>query len=196
LFVATTTALFVAVAGSGTLQQAAVAQSAAVAQPAAVHIPVWAKALGAGVTVFPPATTSPGHGSPAAAVEGEVAAFNAKQPTKACPYIEPSFEATCRRAFTKTPASEIPMVEDFAIGYAAVDGKKALVGSTGTFCVPGEKPRCVTNNNPAALFSSGKSFKALWAEANAAADSSANVYSLAPCEEVGGDWYDYVGSSS
>ena len=56
--------------------------------------------------------------------------------------------------------ADIPTVKNFAIGYIAVDGKQALVGSTGIFCVPDEKPRCVPNHDPAAILASGKSFKA------------------------------------
>jgi hypothetical protein len=71
-----------------------------------------------------------------------------------------------------------------------------LVGSTGIFCVPTEKPRCVPNHNPASIFSSGKSFKALWVESIASSNSSSNTYSLMTCEEVGGSWYVYIGPGS
>ncbi len=165
-------------------------------QPALVARPGWAKALGAGVAVFAPAPGSPGHSSPGSPVAGEVFALNRGKPEETCPYLQPSFQAQCRKALAHMPAAEIPTVKNFAIGYIAVDGKEALVGSTGIFCVPSEKPKCVPNRNPAAIFASGKSFKALWAETNASSNSSANTYSLAPCEEVGDRWYVYIAPGS
>ena len=80
-----------------------------------------------------------------------------------------------------------------AIGYVAVRGDQALVGSTGTFCVPAERPRCFTNTDPAALLSGGKSFGTLWAQADRA--TSSNVYKLAPCVKIGGRWHLHLPSS-
>jgi hypothetical protein len=59
--------------------------------------------------------------------------------------------------------------------------------ASGVGPVPLDKPI-----NPAALFSSGKSFNVLWAEAVAAESNPANVYSLGPCIEVGPKWYFYL----
>jgi hypothetical protein len=43
----------------------------------------------------------------------------------------------------------------------AIDGARALVGVTGKICKPGNKPECVTNADPAAIFSMGSTFMAL-----------------------------------
>jgi hypothetical protein len=126
-------------------------------------------------------------------VTGEVLALNAGKPEATCPYFQVSFQAQCRKGLAQMTAGEVPSVKDFAIGYIAVDGREALVGTTGIFCVPTEKPRCVPNHNPAAIFSSGKSFKVLWAESIASSNSSANVYSLVTCAEVRDRWYVYTG---
>jgi hypothetical protein len=50
----------------------------------------------------------------------------------------------------------------------------------------------MTNTNPAAILSSGTSFKALWAASVADESISANFYSLGPCVEAGGKWYFYL----
>ncbi len=162
---------------------------------AVVAHPGWAKSLGAGVVVFAPAPASPGHGSPAGPVAGEVSALNGGKPAATCPYLQPSFQSQCRKILSQMGKADIPTVKNFAMGYIAVDGKQALVGSTGIFCVPGEKPLCVPNHNPAAILSSGKSFKALWAQTNASSNSAANLYELAPCQEIGGSWYVYISAS-
>lgn len=164
--------------------------------PAVKARPGWAKALGAGVAALPPAHASPGHGSPGSPVAGEVLALNEGKPEETCQYFQISFQAQCRKSLARMPAGDIPSVKNFAIGYIAVDDKEALVGSTGIFCVPTEKPRCVPNHNPASIFSSGKSFKALWVESIASSNSSSNTYSLVTCEEVGGSWYVYIGPGS
>ena len=112
-----------------------------------------------------------------------------------CQYIQPSYQAECRKELARIPARDAPTVKSFAVGYVAIDGKQALVGATATFCSLSETPRCSTNGDPAAIFSRRKPFKLLWPEAVAAGKSSPNNYSLAPCVEVGNNWYVYVGSS-
>jgi len=81
----------------------------------------------------------------------------------------------------------VHFVTNFALGYVVIDGNRAAVGMTGNFCTPGHSPECFTNDDPAAVFSSAKSFSALWS--NAVTPSS--EYSLNPCIEVGGKWYIY-----
>ena len=71
----------------------------------------------------------------------------------------------------------------------------ALVGATGTFCVPNANPECYTNSDPAAIFSTQKSFSSLWTATNSSSSSSQNAYSLVPCVEVSGPWYVYSPSS-
>ena len=87
-------------------------------------------------------------------------------------------------------AGTAPSYQNGAIGYVAIDGDQALVGATGKFCTPGQQPECITNNDPAAVFSSNKkSFATLWAEENKA--SSQSSYSLILCVKSGGKWYLY-----
>jgi hypothetical protein len=158
--------------------------------------PGWAKTLGAGVVVVPPARTDAGHGSPGAAVEGFVSALDDRQLKLWCSYYEPSFQAACRANAAKYVATNMPIFKNFALGYVAIDGNKALVGATATLCVANEKPRCSSNDNPAAIFSAGGTFKALWAEAITAANNPANFYSLTLCIKIGASWYNYVPPSN
>ena len=146
--------------------------------------------------VVPPAHTAAGHRSPGAALQGFVSALDARQLKLWCSYYEPSFQASCRANAASFVAADLPQVKNFALGYVAIDGNKALVGSTGTDCIANGKPKCSTNANPAAVFSSGRTFKALWAETVAAYNNTANVYSLALCAKIGGNWYSYVPPNS
>src|SRR5580658_7559269 len=155
--------------------------------------PSWASALGSGVTVDAPAQVSAGTGSPAAAVEGVLTAVGSGQYAQECNYVEPSEQSDCKTAAAGFNASDSPSFKNVQIGYVATDGTQALVGATGTFCVPNETPKCYTNNDPAAIFSTQKSFSALWTQTNKA--STANTYSLAPCIEISGKWYVYTPSS-
>jgi hypothetical protein len=152
--------------------------------------PAWAQGLGAGVTVIAPATTPPGHGTPGAALQGEVNAANMGKLVGACPYFPPSTQAACHAKLAGVPAADDPTFKGFALGYTAIHGDQALVGATATTCVPGQKPACSTNNDPAAIFSTAKPFAALWAEATANNNSAAFTgYSLAPCIKIGNSWY-------
>jgi hypothetical protein len=154
--------------------------------------PGWAKALGSGVAVVPPEHTAAGHSSPGAALEGFVSALDARKLELWCSYYEPSFQATCRANSTNFVAAELPQFKNFALGYVAIAGNQALVGSTGTDCIANGKPKCSSNENPAAIFSTGRTFKALWAETIAAYNNTANVYSLDLCIKISGSWYNYV----
>ena len=151
----------------------------------------WAPALGSGVTVQAPAQVSAGTGSPAAAVEGVLTAVGSGQFALECNYVEPSEQATCKTGAAAFNASDSPSFKNVKIGYVATDGAKALVGATGTFCVPNANPECYTNSDPAAIFSTQKSFSSLWTATNSSSSSSQNAYSLVPCVEVSGHWYVY-----
>jgi hypothetical protein len=153
--------------------------------------PVWAQALGAGVVVTAPATATPGTDSPGAAVQGDVDALNAGSLTQSCMYTPPSAQANCQTAMAARSASDVPTVQNFVLGYVAVDGNEALVGSTGTFCAPDQTPACVSNDDPAAIFEDAKPFPELWTESIAAGESTTNSYSLIPCIYVDGAWYIY-----
>ena len=127
---------------------------------------------------------------------GVVKAITVGPITDFCKYEQPNAQAQCKSTFgqvTKAEvASQLPTFKNFALGYTAIDGTKALIGTTGTICAANQKPSCYTNTNPAAILDSGKPFATLWTEAVA---SPANVYSLSPAIEVNGSWYAYTASS-
>ena len=135
-----------------------------------------------------------GNESPGAAYQGDLYALAAGNILSGCRYIQPSVQAVCRQA-NSGPTTSVPYretIKNFAIGYVAIDGKQALVGYTGTFGISDEKPGCMTNTNPEAILSSGRSFKALWTQSVADERIDANFYSLDPCVENGGKWYFYI----
>ena len=70
---------------------------------------------------------------------------------------------------------------------------KALIGFTGTVCILKQYPSCFTNNDPAAILDSGKSFSTLWSQS---LTSPANVYSLSPAIKFNGNWYAYTVNDS
>ena len=154
--------------------------------------PSWAATLGSGVRVVAPQSVSPGHGSPGAVVEGVITALSAKRVAGYCGYALPSVQARCRSEMSQIPTSHLPYMKNAAIGYVAIDGNKAAVGMTGTFCTPGQSPECFTNNDPAAVFSMAHSFSGLWENAISNTSSS---YSLTPCQKIGRKWYIYSPSS-
>jgi hypothetical protein len=159
--------------------------------------PSWAKSLGSGVTIIPPGSASPSNATPTGVMAGVVKAITTGPIIDFCKYEQPSEQSSCKSTFgqvTKAEvASQLPTFKNFALGYTAIDGTKALIGITGTLCVPNQKPSCYTNKDPAAVLDSGKPFATLWSEAIAA---PANVYSLSPALEVNGSWYAYTASSS
>lgn len=194
----TVAAVAVTAAACGSSGSGASGGSAAGAVAASAK-PSWASALGSGVTIDGPGSASPGNGSPAAVVAGVVAAENSGNYTSVCSYYEPTTQSECKSqvsaAVSASPsavASAIGHASNVGIGYTAIHGTEALVGTTGTFCASGS---CFTNTNPAAIFSSGKSFSDLWSAA-VGTESSSNSYSLAPCTELNGKWYIYSPSSS
>lgn len=158
--------------------------------------PSWASALGSGVTVVSPGSASPGNASPDEVLAGIQAVVASGHYTDLCKYEEPSLQSNCNANISQvTPAeaaSQLPTIKNFALGYTAIDGDKALVGVTGTVCVPRQTPDCYTNSDPAAILDSGKPFATLWSESVAAPP---NVYSPSPVIEVNGSWYAYATSS-
>lgn len=155
--------------------------------------PSWAKSLGPGVTVESPAAAKPGNGSPGAVTVGMINALTTGKMKMICRYYQPSLRADCRTfaaGMPTMPREDRPEVKDFKLGYVAIKGNRALVGATGMFCEADQHPKCQPNNDPAAVFSSGKSFSADWAAAMASDDTSHKFsYALAPCVRVGGRWY-------
>jgi hypothetical protein len=154
--------------------------------------PQWVTALGTGVTVTGPGQVAPGHGSPGAALTGLVAALSSKDPAASCGYTFVRPAARCEVLIGQLPRNQLPYGVSFKIGYVAVSGTRALVGFTGERCSPGATPECMTNTNPAAIFSAGDTFAALWTQTVAPVFNSPSSYRLQPCVEAGGKWY--VGS--
>lgn len=161
------------------------APSASATAKSSATAPSWAAALGTGVTVIPPGTTAPGHGSPSAALAGLLLAAKDKSASGYCAYSEPSFQAQCKSAFSQISASQFPTFKNSAPGYIAVDGTKAVMGITGTECQIGQT-ECTTNDDPAAIFTTLHTFSALWKNAMT---SSGTKYSLTPLTEINGNWY-------
>jgi hypothetical protein len=157
--------------------------------------PPWAKALGSGVTVTPPGNTSPDNNSPADVVTGLVDAIKAGNYKGICQYYEPSQQSTCNSnvasASPAALASAFASFKTIKATYTVIDGDQALVGATGKVCDP-STGKCSTNNDPAAVLDSGKSFSALWKEASA---SSSDVYSPIPTIKINGKWYGYTSTS-
>jgi hypothetical protein len=149
--------------------------------------PSWAAKLGSGVTVTAPQSYSAGNDSPGAAIYGYITGLTGKTPSAACAYAQPTSQASCKSGLSTLTPSQVPVsVKNFGIGWVAVNGTKALVGTTGTFCDKGQTPPCFTNTDPAAVLDSGKSFGDVWTESQ---NTSGNKYSLAPTIQVGGKWY-------
>jgi hypothetical protein len=168
----------------GSKAPAATITPAATATPSPLQS--WQQALGAGVTVTEPATPAPGLGSPGAAAHGALTVLTAA----GCRYYQPSAQAECRRLIAEVPGGSIGTATGFRLGYVAVDGDRAIVGFTGTECLPGQHPRCYTNRDPAAIFSTAQSFATLWTES--VASVNVFIYSLTPCVRIGGRWYAYL----
>jgi hypothetical protein len=152
--------------------------------------PSWASALGSGVTVVAPAKTAPGNGSPDAAVEGALGALGSQRYSSLCAYVEPAVQAPCKIGMAQETPATAPTVKNAALGYAAIDGNEALVGTTGTICSRSPLPKCSSNSDPAALLSGGQPFAALWSQQIQPGRSN-TLYQLAPCIEVNGHWYFY-----
>jgi len=168
--------------------QASTGTASGTAGNADTGTPAWQAALGTGVVVYPPQTELPGRAEPGEAIEGDLTEIKAKDPVGECAYIDPRM-STCKSRASQVPASEMPYFTKAALGYVAVDGAEALVGTTGTFCGPVATHTCFTNKDPAAIFSAGdKTFGQLWTET---VNRSGNAYALTPAVFVNGGWYVY-----
>ena len=152
--------------------------------------PAWVKSLGPGVTVTSSSSATAGDGSPAGVLLTVVKDVQSGHFAGMCPILEPSQQAACKSQLRSVPVAEIkaylPAYKNLATTYTAIDGDKALVGSTGSLCDPGATPKCTTNTDPAAIFDSGKSFATLWTET---VNSKNNSYALSPLVKVNGVWY-------
>jgi hypothetical protein len=151
--------------------------------------PRWVTALGTGVTVTGPGQVAPGHGSPGAALTGLLAALSSKDPATLCGYIFVGPAAQCEVPSGQGSRNWLPYRVSVKIGYVAISGTHALVGFTGKICTPRATPECMANTSPAAIFSAGDTFAALWTQTVHPNSSDIPSYSLWPCVEVGGKWY-------
>jgi hypothetical protein len=124
---------------------------------------------------------------------GFVDALNAKKYTAMCSYLLPGSQSKCRSDFGPVSPSELaekmPFTRNAGLGYVAIDGTRALIGTTGEYCAPVQSPECFTNNSPAAVLDSRKSFSALRKTAVAETNdpSSSNVYTLSPAWRSAGN---------
>jgi hypothetical protein len=147
--------------------------------------PIWVPALGPDVKVTGPGQVAPGHGSPGAAFAGALAALSSADPATACNYTYA--DAGCTAALSRTPQKQRAHGVSVRIGYVAIDGSRALLGFTGKICLTGARPECITNTDPAAIFSTGSTFEVLWTQA--VGPDRGPGYGLQPLTEVGGKWY-------
>ena len=145
----------------------------------------WAAALGPAVTVLPPGAAAPGHGSPGAVLAGLFQAVKDKNAAEYCGYAEPAAQAQCTSQAAQLPASQFPSAKNGMPGYAVTDGGRAVAGFTGTLCATGQTS-CVSNSDPAAVFTALHTFSALWKNAMIQSDTT---YSLTPLTKVNGNWY-------
>jgi hypothetical protein len=158
--------------------------------------PSWAAKLGSGVSVTSPQSVSAGNDSPGAAAWGYLNAIAGKSPAAACAYVEPSAQSSCNSSLSGVTQAQMgTSIKNLGMGWVAVNGTKALVGTTGSVCSKNNTPQCSANSDPAAILDSGKSFSDLWAAAVSAENSTTNSYSLGPCVEVSGKWYVYLPAS-
>ena len=160
--------------------------------------PSWAGALGSGVTVDSPASASPGTGSPQEVMIGVATALSSRHPADECKYAEPRAQSVCTSFMSSRTGEQVdlmylPTFKNVKPGYIAIDGDKALIGLTGTFCVLKLYPSCFTNNDPAAILDSGKSFSALWPQSLM---WHGNGYSPSPAIKINGNWYAYTMNST
>jgi hypothetical protein len=158
--------------------------------------PSWANSLGPGVTVTGSSRAAAGDGSPAGVFLTEVKDVGSGHFADMCSVLEPSQQATCKSQLGSVPAAEVkaylPTYKNLATTYTAIDGDKALLGSTGSVCGSNATSKCVTNADPAAIFDSGKSFATLWSET--VNPKNTDSYALIPLIKVNGTWYGYSSS--
>jgi hypothetical protein len=158
----------------------------------------WAGSLGSGVMVDPPGSAAPGNDSPQGVMLGVAAAYSGHY-TGLCRYEPPGAQSGCVAAWSGDPGdrvdlSELPFGRNIKPGYTAIDGDEALIGYTGSVCELKRSPSCVTNNDPAAILDSGKSFSTLWTQSLLSFSESG--YSLSQAVKINGKWYAYTVNAS
>jgi hypothetical protein len=112
-----------------------------------------------------------------------VDAIKARNYKGICQYYEPSQQSTCEE-MSQALGSALKSLGTIKPSYTVIDGAQALVGATGTVC-DSSTNKCSTNNDPAAILDSGKSFSQLWKLAGASSDAYAPI----PVVKLNGKWY-------
>ena len=113
-------------------------------------------------------TTNPAANSPQATVKAYVAALTSgANPASACAYLIPASQSSCQSSISKAAQQGEDITysyRSFELGYTAIHGSQALVGSTYTqFCVLTGAKSCAPDiTNPKTVFESGISFATLW----------------------------------
>ncbi|HEX4829861.1 MAG TPA: hypothetical protein VH478_02040 [Trebonia sp.] len=156
--------------------------------------PSWEAALGPGVTVTGPGLVTPGHDSPGAAATGLVSELSSGDQAAFCRYVYAPPSEPCTAQNSPDYRGRTPYTVSFKVGYVAIAGTRALVGFTGKLCFPGARTECESNADPAAIFSGGRTFEALWAEPSGGNPADIYAYGLLTCIKIGGRWY--FGSSA
>jgi hypothetical protein len=167
--------------------------AAAPAGAGTTALPSWAAALGSGTTLDSP-ETSPAANTPEGVVQAYVHAMAGSDVSNACSYVQPSTQQTCISGMTQATAQGDTLsfsYNTFSLGYTAINGAEALVGSTYTqFCMQTEAQTCAADvTDPKAVFETGKSFADLWASTLSSSSSSLASFTPIPCVEVNGKWY-------
>ncbi len=180
-------------AGSGSGGTAGSGSGASSGAGGTSTLPSWAAALGPGVTLEGP-TENAAAGTPQAAVKAYVAALTSgANPSSACAYLIPSAQSSCESSITKAAQQGEDITysyRSFGLGYTAIDGTQALVGSTySKFCVQATSRTCAPDiTDPKTVFASGVSFANLWAQTQQGNRASGS-FSPVPCIVLNGKWY-------
>jgi hypothetical protein len=139
-------------------------------------------------------TKNPAAGSPQATVKAYVAALTSgANPASACAYLIPVSQSSCQSSISKAAQQGEDITysyRSFGLGYTAIDGTQALVGSTYTqFCVQAASRSCAPDiTDPKTVFESGPSFAALWTQTQQG-NSGTSSFSPVPCVVLNGKWY-------
>lgn len=183
----------VAITGCGSGGTTASGSGASPGASGTSTLPSWAAGLGPGVTLQDP-VKDPAANTPQATVKAYVAALTSgANPSSACAYLIPESQSSCESAISKAAQQGEDITysyRSFEIGYTAIHGTQALVGSTYTqFCVQTTTQSCAPNiTDPKTVFESGVSFSALWTTTQQGTSGS-SAFSPVPCVVLNGKWY-------
>lgn len=139
------------------------------------------------------APAGPVHG-PSPALSARVATFvaglNAGETVALCALVEPTQRAICHQGFVAAAAEGVSVQPSgLAVGEIRVQGDRAVVSLTGTFCehAPEAGTSCHHNTDPHVAFVSGQSFADAFSAASGE-NGNGSVFQV-PFVEVNGTWY-------